>query len=271
MSALNIISFIEHNFASEYYNLNKKFFGLEYQPKNSIDDYLVHKILVTLTLSYKSLIFAIKNKINLIITYFGLLEKPISRFDDLLIKKLNLLSKLSPLIYTLNSSIICSEYGTSATLGDILYLKIENLFKIHQDKDNIPIGRICIPKKYPISNKSFLFENLIKRVKNIFELNNIRYSGDLNQNIERICIIAAKITNIRIIKKVFDSRCDCLISCNIRTKQLLFAKEINLCIIDIPFFKILYLTLKKFHKVLSLEFPKKKVFFFELKYPMESY
>lgn len=271
MSVLDIISFIKQKFALEYYPLNSEFFGIEYQPTNSVDDYPVRKVLITLTLSNQSLLFALKKKINLIITYLGLLNKFTSHFDPFLINKLNLLSKSSSLIYSLNSSILASEYGTSATLRDILFLKTENIFKINIKSNKIPIGRICLPKKYPISNNSFLLENLIKRVKNKLEMDTVQYAGDLKQKVVRICIIAGDISNMEIIRRIIELRCDCLIGCNVSSKQFILGRERDLCIINIPFLKILYLTLKKFHKILSLEFPNKKIFFFESNYPIKNY
>ncbi|MFW6282684.1 MAG: Nif3-like dinuclear metal center hexameric protein [Minisyncoccales bacterium] len=272
MSALKIISFIKEKYALKYYPLTSKFFGIEYQPKKSIEDYIINKILITTDLSYKSLIFALKNKVNFIITYYGLLNSPIRHFDYLLIKKLNLLSKFSSIVFTLNSSIVASEYGTSATLGEVLFLKTVHLFKINQNKKEIPIGRICLPNRYPHSNESsFTLENLINRVKANLELANLNYSGNLNKKIERICIIATNISKIKIAKKLFDHKCDCLICSNIDSKHALFAKEIKLCFIEIPFLKVLRLTLKKFHKILSLEYPNKKVYFFDSSYPIQKY
>lgn len=272
MSVSDIISYIEEAFDVKHYNINSKRFGLEYRNNNSKNNYQIKRILVTLAITYESLIYAIKNKINLIITYYGLIDKPIKNFDRYLIKKLNLLSKCSSSIYTFNTSIIASEYGTSATLAEILFLKTDNLFKINSDNHNsIPVGRICIPKKYPISNANFLFEDLIKRVKNNLELENLSYIGDLNKKINKICILASKCPEIRKIKKIINSGCDSLVCCGINTQEAIFAKELNFNLINIPFFKILKLTLRKFYKILSLEFPNHKIFYFDSKYPLIKY
>jgi putative NIF3 family GTP cyclohydrolase 1 type 2 len=268
MSVSDIISYIEEAFGVKHYNIDSKKFRLEYRNNNSKNNYKIKRILVTLAITYESLIHAIKNKVNLIITCFGLIDKPIKSFDRYLVKKLNLLSKSYSSIYTIDTSIIGSEYGSSATLAEILFLKTDALFKINSNYNSIPIGRICIPKKYPISNANFLFEDLIKRVKNNLELENLSYIGDLNKKIKKICIVASKCPEIGKIKKIINSGCDSLLCCGINTQEAIFAKELNFNLINIPLFKLLDLTLRKFYKILSLEFPNHKIFYFNSQYTL---
>ena len=261
---------LENKIAPKIFKKPSEFYGIQYG--NIDDEKSIKKIMITLDLNLKAIYYAIKNKVNLIISHHPLLIEPAFNFDKMLINQLNLLSKYPLSIYILNSSFIAAENGISQTIADILYLKINNIFEIKNINEiNVPIGRICSPKYYLKKKNQFHLKDLLKRVITNFNLEIIEYVGNLEKEIKKICIVAGDSENIINLKKALNANCDCYISSNLNHEKAIYANDLGIALIKIPHYSAEFYTLKKLYNFLSLEFPFDEFLLYESKNPFKYY
>lgn len=261
---------LEKKFSPKQYKLANEVYGFHYGLKNRSKNF--KKIMLTVDLSLESIHFALKNKINLIISNYGLIEKPIKNFNPTIINKLSLLSRYPISIFVLNSSFIAAEGGISDTIMDLLYLKLDKLFYIkNRNGIKVPIGRICLPKAYLNEKKSMKLEDLLTRIKNNFHMYIVNYVGEPNKVIKRICIVGGESFDTSYLKKAFNCNCDCYISGSINHLIANYARDLGLALIDISTYKSAILTLKKLSNLLTLEFPYDEFIVFESKNPLKYY
>ncbi|MFW9784661.1 MAG: Nif3-like dinuclear metal center hexameric protein, partial [Candidatus Heimdallarchaeota archaeon] len=95
--------------------------------------------------------------------------------------------------------------------------------------------------------------------------------GDLNRNIERICIIGGNKPDINYISKSLKEGCDCFISGSITDFEAIYGKEMGISLIEASQYKIKILALRKLCNVLSLEFPFVEFLLFESKEALKIY
>ena len=261
-----IVLLLENQLSPRIFELKKDFYGIQY---GNVQNKIIKKIMLTLDLTLKSIHFAVKNKINLIITLKGLLNKSVTSFNRHHINKLTLLTRQPIIIFTLNTSFIAAEGGISETIMEALYLKLVNVFNINRENgDRIPIGRICQYKPYPHEKKPFRLEDLINRIKTNFELSTLPYVGNLRKKIDRICVIGGEINNPKRLEELLQINCDCLISGKINHHDAIFSRENGFCLVEISHYKSATMAMKRLYNLLSLEFPRDDFFFFPSKNPI---
>ena len=266
-----IITLLENKLSPKVFKLDSEIYGVHYRQTNN-GKRIIKKVLVTLYLGLKELHFAVKNKINLIISLHGLIRTPTQYFDSNLINKLNLLSKYPITIFVLNSSFIAAEGGISDTIMDALYLKLEKPFNVKKDNGiKIPIGRICSFQEYPNQKTPLNLHDLLKRIKTIFEINHISFTGNLTKEIKKICLIGTELSHLENLKKAIKLSCDCYISGKVTYNQAVMAKENGISLIELSQYNNNIKALRKFHKILSLEFPYDEFFFFNSEDPIQIY
>lgn len=264
----DLLKILETQIAPKRFKKSSEFYGIQYGDVNS--EKIIKKVLITVNLNLKVLYFAIKNEVSFIISHLPLIERPTLKINKYLINKLNILSRYPLCIYVLNSAFIASENGVSETISKMLYLKVGDVLEISDLNGNqIPLGRICYPQKYQKCENQFLLRNLLKRINSHFNLELIPYTGELEHEITKICIIPSETNTILFIKKALEHNCDALITSNINYKQAIFAKEMGICLISIPYYNTIYFTLKKVYNYLSLEFPNDLFYFFEQVNPID--
>lgn len=252
------------------FRLNSEIYGLHYDKNRN--NKLIKKVMLTIDLSLEAVHFALKNKVNLIISQHSLINKPVKKFNQRIINKLSLLSKYPISIFVLNSSFIAAEGGISDTIVDALYLKLETIFEIKNNKGiKIPIGRICSPLIYLNQKDPFTLENLITRIKTNLNLKAVSYIGNLKKPIEKICIVGSDISNMDYIKRAMKFGCDCYISGKINYFDAIFARDMGLNLIETSYYKNGLLAMRKLSNILSLEFPKIEFTMFESKDPIKTY
>lgn len=263
-----IKTLLENELSPKKYSLNSEIYGLHYGEESNKKT--IKRILLTVYLNLESLHFAIKNRINLIISIHGLINKPINQFDRELINKLTLLSKYPIQIFVLDSSFIATEGGISDTIMETLYLRLDRPFMIKSNKKTlVPIGRICIPNTYPGNKKELTLEDLITRVKSNLDKNNILYVGNLNKKIEKVGIIGGEVIKIKYIKELIKYGCDCFISGELNLNIANYGEENGICIIRVSLFQSKIFALRKLHNFLCLKFPYEEFFFYETKNPIK--
>ena len=82
---------LQNKLIPKKYKLNSEIYGLQYyqnRPKK-----LIKRIMLTIDLTIDALHYAVKNKVNLIISHHGLIRNPIETFNQNIINKLTLLTK----------------------------------------------------------------------------------------------------------------------------------------------------------------------------------
>ncbi|MFX1444533.1 MAG: Nif3-like dinuclear metal center hexameric protein [Promethearchaeota archaeon] len=265
-----ISSLLRNRLSPEEYIFENEFYGLEYGNKNSNN--IIKRVMLSLDLNLEAIHFATLNRVNFIISYRGLINEPLKNFNQNLVNKLSLLSKYPLNIFVLNSSFVAAEGGISDTILDKIYLTLDKTFDIiNKNNVAIPIGRICLPKKYPNQIQSFTLQDLLKRIKVNLEVDNLCYVGELNTKINRICLIGAKLPNLMLLERIISQGCDCLISCDFNYKEAMFAKDIGLTLIKIPHYHCEIKAMKRLSNTLSLEFPNDEIFLYESKNPLNVY
>ncbi|MHA2394314.1 MAG: Nif3-like dinuclear metal center hexameric protein [Promethearchaeota archaeon] len=265
-----IQSILINKLAPKKFRLNSEIYGLQYN--QSKVNKTIRKVMLTIDLSIEALHFALQNKVNLIISHHGLVNKPVYAFNQNLINKLILLNKYPISIFVLNSPFIAAEGGVSETLANILYLNLEKPLHIKTDNGKkVPIGRICTPKCYLNNNAEMTLESLIKRIKTHLNLTHLLYVGDLKREIKKICIVGGNTPNIKYLKKSFKSGCDCFISGKITHFEAIYGRDTGLALIEASHYKIKILALKRLCNILSLEFPFVEFLLFESKDPLKIY
>ncbi|MHA1292644.1 MAG: Nif3-like dinuclear metal center hexameric protein [Promethearchaeota archaeon] len=272
MFLYEITSLLKKNISPKIYSLNSDAYGIQFG--NQSKQRVIRKIMLTVDLNLNALQFAIKNKINLIITYYGLIIKPVLMFNEYLLKKFSLLLKNSMTVFTLNSSFIGPEGGITDTIRKSLFLELDKTFNIKNKLgEKVPIGRICIPKEYHIKNKKkpLFLEDLIKRIKTNFNIKVVRYVGSLEKTIEKVCIISLIPLQIKYLLKAKKYGCNCVITDKIIYNSACFAKENGINIIEIPHYKSILYAIKNLYYILSLEFPYDEFFLYELEDCIENY
>jgi len=257
---------LENRLSPRIFSLKNDFYGIQYGDKQNK---VIKKIMLTIDLTLNSIHFAVKNKINLIITLHGFLNKPIRSFNRQHINKLTLLTKQPIIVFVLETSFIAAEGGISDTIMEALYLKSLKTFDIiNYNGEKIPIGRICQPKPYPHDAKIFRLANLIERIKTNFELSRIPYVGDLKKRIEKICIIGSEINALTYLEEIQQNNCDCLISGKISYIEAVFSKENGINLIEVSHYRSANMALKRLCNMLSLEFPRDEFYFFPSEIPI---
>lgn len=261
---------LERIIAPLSFKQTSEFYGIQY---GSIDDEkIIKKIMITIDLNLKSLLFAVKSKVDFIVSYHPLLDNPIFKFDKLLINKLNVLSKYPISIYILNSAFLGSEQGVSQTLADLLYLKTEEIFELKQKKSiSIPVGRICSPKFYSKDTDILYLKDLIERISSNLNADVVQYVGDLQQQLKKIIIIPGDLDNKRLIQRALKYECDCYICSKMTHINAIYSKDLGISLIIVPHHTIEYFALKKLYNYLSLEFPFDEFLFHESNNPFNYY
>lgn len=265
-----IKAIIENNIAPKMFRLDSEIYGLQYGKKNS--DKIIKKVMFTIDLSLEAIHFALRNKINLLVSHHALFNQPIGYFNQNLINKLLLLSKFPISIFVLSSSFIAAEGGISDTILEALYLKLDKTFDVKINNGvKVPLGRICLPKKYPNQKQPLKLEDLIKRIKTNLNLQYVSYVGNLKKEVKKICVVGGDTPNKKFLRKALNVGCDCYISGRVNYLDAVYARDVGLNVIETSHYKNEIIALKKLCNLLSLEFPFVEFILFDSKDPYKTY
>lgn len=265
-----IETILKNKISPKFYQIDSEIYGFHYN--RSSREKIIKKIMITVDLSLESIHFAIKSKVNLILSHHGLFQEQPRNFNGDLINKLSLLSRYPISIYILNTPFIAAEGGISETIMEALYLKLERPFNIKNNMGiKIPIGRICYPERYPSNNNKMNLEKLLKRMKENLNMNSIPYAGALNKEINRICIVGGSYGYEYVIRKIVRKGCDCYISFNIDHHLASIARDLGLILIEASHYNSEIIALRKLGNYFSLEFPQTEFILFESKNPIKFY
>ena len=269
MNLEEINHLLTEKYSPKEYSIKSEVYGLHYNEGNGKK--IINKVILTVDLNLETIHYAILNKVNLIISHHGFFENSLKNFKPYLIKKLNLLSNYPISIYVLSTPFICAEGGISETLMGILYLKLDDVFKICKDSREIPIGRICSPEIFNLKESQMNLESLLGRIKANLKMEFTPYAGSLKRIIKKICIIGSEFIDERILTKAKNESCDCVISFKIDHHLAEFAYDIDLALIAVSHYQTENITLRKLCNLLSLEYPKCEFSLYESCDPQKIY
>lgn len=268
MNLAEINMLLSEKLAPKQYKVESEIYGLHYHVGNKKKN--INKVILTVDLNLKAIHHAILNKVNLIISHHGFFEGSLRDFSPNLIKKLNLLSKFPISIFVLNTPFIAAEGGISDTLMEILYLKLEDIFKIKlKSGREVPIGRICYPESLNLNTNSITLSDILRRIKANLNMDHIQYSGELKRILKKICIVGAEYTNEKMLICAKNQDCDGFISFNINHHLSDLANDIDLALIEVSHYQTESLALKKLCNILSLEYPKCEFTLYESENPQK--
>ena len=181
----------------------------------------IKKVYIALDLTTSILEKAINYKANLIITHHPFI------FEDIreeLKKKWkskiwNSLKKNNIALIAMHTNCDVSKQGLNKQLADKLDIKKPDFF----NKDNIGlIGNL---------KKEIKINELINKLKTNLNLENVKFSGNLNDDIKKIAIVGGSGGEYFI--DAYNNGADLFISSEIKWHQFIYAKELNLNMIDI--------------------------------------
>ncbi len=262
--------FIKEEVAPQQFQKDSDIYGFHYGDYNNKK--IIKRVMFSVDLSLKALHFAIKNKVNLIISLNGLVNESIKNFKPNLINKLSILSKYPISIFVLGYPFYAAEGGINDTIMDALNLKLNHPFEIKNYKGfHIPIGRICIPTLYPDSKESFTLEKLIHRVDSNLNIKPIRYLGELKKELNSICIVSGEDFLVKYFDELLNEGCDCYITEKINKAIISYAFDLGVNLLEFSFFNCELLALNKLCNFLSLKFPYDEFYFFNSRNPLKTY
>lgn len=236
------------------------------QVGSKLRDKTIKRVLITIAPTLNVLQYACQLKCTLIISYYPLVEDPTNRFNDSdFIKKFWYFSHYKKYLFVLNNSFDVVENGFIEILARKLILRVDDVFQIKNSQRNkVNIGRICSPIKSWNKEKIFRLKDLNTRMLQILEIKVLKYLGNVNREINKICI--AEIVSEKLLRKSVELSCDCYITRNIDYKIGLIANDLNVCLIE-TFHHAETVVMKELHKLLSLEFPRQEFYYYSLDNP----
>lgn len=229
----------------------------------------VKKVMVTTFPSISSISKAISRKINLIIAYYPIEGAPFWEIKENLAIKLAMLATGRIVLYVLNRTFEAIDDGFIDILLDKLFLRKEALFYSNNlNGEKIPLGRICSSKSLRGINKTFLLRNLLVRIKDNLSAEYFRYVGDEDHKVTRMCVINSISRDLML--KAIDHDCQCYITRDINYLDALFAKDLNLCLIEIGHYAEKY-VLKELTNRFSLDFPMIAFYYHDSENPISNF
>ena len=223
--------------------------------------------MLTVDLSVEAIQYAINNKINFIVSQYGLNYSPVKKYPTILVKKLILLSKFPISVFVLGSPFFVTENGVCDVIASKLFLNILDVLQTtNKVGKKIVIGRVCSPHEYPNQKKSFQLNHLLERSINNLETSIITYLGDLKQKIEKVAIVGIERVTDNTLINLKKSNIDCVISMGMLGHyESILANDLKLSVISLSFYDCVKKALEKMLNSLSLEFPNEEFVLFDSK------
>jgi len=251
LSQLN--SFLENRIAPKAFSLKNDIYGIQFG--QILEDRNIKKVMITLDPSLDAIIEASKQKVSLILSYYGLIHRPTMYFHDILVKKFRLLSISRIILYVLHSAFEAAQNGISEIIANRLFLKVEDLFYFKDKLGNqAPLGRICVPEKILGKDSPLILEKFIKMIKRTFDLKYIRFIGELTKEIKRICIVGS--VSIESLLNAIEAGCDCYLTRELSYDEALLARDLGIVLIETSHFESEIISMNELNKILSIEFPR---------------
>jgi len=188
------------------------------------NDIEINNILLSLDLNYDVVLKAIENNCNMIIAHHPYIFEPLYKilFDSSKGKVLNLMFKNNISLYVMHTNLDVGKGGVNDVLATMLDLK------------NIKTHNEYLKGSYLRTGETDVtLDELINKVKNVFQLSGVRYLGDLNKKINKVGIIGGSGGRSGDIINAHNSECDCYITGEIHLNCSQLAEELGLSLIEV--------------------------------------
>lgn len=184
----------------------------------------IDKILLSLDLTLEVVDEAIKNETNLIIVHHPLIFNALKSIDTTTYKGkiIEKLIKSDITLYVAHTNFDVSSYGMNTILANMLNL--ENQEILEYTTENEGLGKVGFVSP-------LLMKDYIDLVKNIFQVDNARFIGDLGKTVKKVAITGGSGSSS--IYSAGNAGVDLLITGDISYHHAHDALAINLNVLDI--------------------------------------
>lgn len=213
------------------------------------------KILLAMDLTLESVLYAIKNNFNCIVTHHPLFFEKISNldFNSNFYKKLKLIMDNNINVVSIHTPLDFHKDGVNKALCEVCMLKNERIFVNYLN--NLGYGLIG-----DIESQTLLDYVKKLKIKNNFE--NIIFYGNKEKLISKVSLLGG--SGAFSIKKAIELNVDLFISSDFKYHDVQYALENSLSLIDLGHFESEFFGLYKLEKFLKNNLSKDiKIFIFK--------
>lgn len=182
----------------------------------------VKNILLTLDLTIEVLHEALKLGANLIISHHPLIFEPITKvlYNDKIGEIIHLMCKNDLALYAMHTNLDVNENGVNWALANILGL--QDISGEASKESFLRCGYL-----------ETILHELLTLVKNKFNLQAVRFSGTLDQKINKIGVVGGSGAHKEIIDETLAKGCDVLITGEVKLHMAQYAKYHKLALIEV--------------------------------------
>ncbi|MHA1356686.1 MAG: Nif3-like dinuclear metal center hexameric protein [Candidatus Helarchaeota archaeon] len=220
----------------------------------------IRKCIITLYPTIEVISTAVREKVDLIVTYYKSLGWTFDQLVDDHYPQIKILLDKRIYFYEIPKEWTSVKSGLIEILSEILNMKILDVFRIKNvSNQHILIGRIC-----QFNSQNTSLPDLVLLLKEKLGFSYIHYSGDVNNPIQKIAIIIGHPLTLQILKKAKRKNINVIISDSFSFLIEKLAEELDISLIEsTPY--IVNLGLLKLSQALRLERPDVEIIFTNLK------
>ncbi|BBA53062.1 Nif3-like dinuclear metal center hexameric protein [uncultured Fusobacterium sp.] len=196
------------------------------------NDKEIKKIQISIDATEKAVDYAVKNKVDMMITHHPLIFKPLKSIvmSELPGRKIIKLIKNGVNLYSVHTNLDSSKDGLNDYILELLKVKKYKIVDINQNDETAGIGRIySLDKKITVSEYADFIKEKMK-IKNVRIISN-----DTEKEIKKIALING--AGMSYWRKVKSLGADLFVTGDISYHEALDAKETGLHLIDIGHFE----------------------------------
>lgn len=220
----------------------------------------IRKCLLTLYPNNDVISTAVREKINLIITYMMPGIWDLNQISDELYNKIQILLENRIYIYEIPKEWNNTKSGLMEIIAEVFNLKIIDLLRVENKPTQYQtIGRIC-----QITTPKNELVDLLTLIKEKLNLSSLQYLGDLNSAVKQVSIIIGYPLTPQILKLTKKMKIDTIICENFSYEVEKLAEELDISLINVTKY-IVNLGLLKLSQVLRMEQPTVQFIFTHLK------
>jgi putative NIF3 family GTP cyclohydrolase 1 type 2 len=228
------------------------------QTETELANTTINRILIATYPSARVVTKATQDKVNLLVTYRPLFPFAIDRLTGLDLIRVRLLTKNYISTYAIGSGWLCVRDGLNDTLVEALGIKKKGEFMAESDFGELaPIGRVCEPPG--VKNQS----GFVNYVAGKLGLNNVLFSGDLDDEVRDVLVIAGSMVDMPEIISAKNQDLDTLVTGDLSPEIRLLASEEGINTLELGAFTTEEPGMKRLRDVISLDFPELKTEFTE--------
>jgi putative NIF3 family GTP cyclohydrolase 1 type 2 len=228
------------------------------QTETELANTTINRILIATYPSARVVTKATQDKVNLLVTYRPLFPFAIDRLTGLDLIRVRLLTKNYISTYAIGSGWLCVRDGLNDTLVEALGIKKKGEFMAESDFGELaPIGRVCEPPG--VKNQS----GFVNYVAGKLGLNNVLFSGDLDDEVRDVLVIAGSMGDMPEIISAKNQDLDTLVTGDLSPEIRLLASEEGINTLELGAFTTEEPGMKRLRDVISLDFPELKTEFTE--------